>query len=109
MSKRVIRKSTRKPEVTRHRPYLVVQRGQARHQAAAQFVWQYRRQLHQLGVVDFDLPWGASLPPWLNVIFASLRLHARHWRVVETVKPGAGGITYRVYWTQWMKNLKGRT
>ena len=103
---RTIRKSTRRPEVTHHRPFLAVQRGQARLQAAAQFVGQYRRQLHQLGVVDFDLPWGAALPPWLKIVFEQLRSHPRHWRIVETTKPG--GITWRLYWTQWMKNARTR-
>jgi hypothetical protein len=104
MTKRVIRKSTRGPEVLHHRPFLGVQRGQSRHQGAAQFVWRYRRQFHRLGVVDFKLPFGASLPPWIRIVFESLRAHPRAWRVQEFA--ATGGITYRVYWRGWLKNRR---
>jgi hypothetical protein len=80
-----------------------IQRGQSRRQAAAEFIWGYRRDLHRAGVKLFDLPAGHALPVWLAIVFEQLRASRGKWRVDELHPLDFRGIRYRVRWLHWRK------
>lgn len=84
-------------------PHLQVQRPVNIPKGVAEFVRKYKRQFHALGCMDFDLPFGAKLPAWLEVVFQTLASRERTWRVQELAPIGFEGIKYRVYWRGWMK------
>jgi hypothetical protein len=76
----------------------------------AEFMWKYRSQLHKAGAVDFDLPAGQRLAPWLQVVFETLKLRPRHWRVVAMPLASLkGGMRFRVFWNYWGKCRRERS
>jgi|SRR5579862_7872909 len=75
-------------------------------QGTAEFVRRYKRDLHARGFFHLDLPLGAELPLWLQLVFEELRLRMGHWQVQSGER---GNFTrYRVRWLGWMKNAKRR-
>lgn len=74
-------------------------------QGAADLMWKHKRQLRRAGVVDFDLPRGASCPAWMTMILEELRLRRGHWAVAELAGK-AGGKRFRVRWLGWSKHSR---
>src|ERR1700722_7858625 len=67
--------------------------------AAANLLRPYKAHWHRTGVLDFDLPRGAQLPPWMAVVLEELR-RRKNWKVVTMAGP-KGGTKYRVTWLWW--------
>ena len=73
----------------------------------AEFMNRYRKHLHRYGCVEFEVPRGITLPPWMHVVLDTLRMRERNWRVVTLV--GKKGATlHRVVWKHWCKQLRTR-
>lgn len=94
------------PKVTDEQRQGIVVRDDAT-KGTAQFIGKYRRQLHQHGAVEFELPRGAFMPPWLAVVLEMLRLRPKQWRIVE-LQGKRGALLYRVVWRGWLKTAKRR-
>ena len=74
----------------------------------AEFINRYRRQLRRAGCIDFELPRGKEMPPWIAVVFDTLALRPRTWRVT-TMRSTKGGKKVRVHWRRWGEyTLRGR-
>jgi hypothetical protein len=70
---------------------------------AAQFIAGYRKGFHRTGMMDFEAPRGAKLPPWMALILRELRARPRHWNVVFLQPRGKAKKVFRVTWKWWMR------
>lgn len=88
-------------------PFVRIQRDIKK--GVAEFVRGYRKDFRRAGMLDFDLPRHALLPPWMAVVLETLKGRPRTWSV-KTLKGPNGGKRFRVIWTRWSTYapLKGK-
>jgi len=73
----------------------------------AEFVRSYKKHFHQTGKLNLELPRGAALPPWANIVIETLRLRRKKWKV-NTLRGKGGGTTIQVQWLGWLTESRKR-
>lgn len=70
---------------------------------AAQFIAGYRVGFHRTGMMDFEMPRSAKLPPWMALVIRELRARPSKWHVAFLQPRGKAKKVFRVTWKWWMR------